>query len=219
MKRRISVLLAVATAAIAPLSYSTIHKTVPYFEEVPATRFNNWKVVQYLPNGRGKDWQFDQYLESAGAMNRDVTHYVLRRDGKIYDLIHANDTWGFGDATSWMIDLQGDQLYVFDAHQYVSSGSFHLTTGTRGWLIDRLGFGPEGSFQQIALPSNVSLKTNNAPGSLFTFNNGQLKYVGTFKQSDDLLEQIDSGDYYLTPPGIGIKEVIDRSHPLSVQRF
>jgi hypothetical protein len=198
-----------ALLAIGALGYSVVHKAVPYFEEISESRFNSWKVAPYVPAGSGKDWDFRQCSEGAGAMNHDATHFVLRRDGKIYDLINANDTWGFGGAASWEIDLQGSQLYIFDAHQHVSPGWFHLTTGTRGWLVDRLGFGPEGSFDRISSSSTASLPRIATPGSLFTPQNGQLKYVGTFKGSDDLLEQVESGDYYLTSPGIGVVRVFD----------
>jgi hypothetical protein len=194
--------------AIAGCFGLLVHKSVPYFAVIAPERFKSWRPAPYVPAGTGNTWKLSQYLEDGGSYNADVDHYVLQRDGKAYDLINSRDTWGFGNASSWNIDLIGDQLYVFDAH-HVSPGWFRLTVGQRGWLIDRLGFGPEGSFQVIPPQPAIALPQNPPRGGLFRLENNQLRYVGAFTKSDDLLEHVENGDYYLAPPGTGVRKVID----------
>lgn len=208
MKIRYYLLLLIGIAIIARFALA-VHKSLPYFAEIPRDRFQKWRPAPYVPAGTGSTWKLNQYLEDGGSYNSEVDHYVLQRDGKAYDLINSRDEWGFANAISWKIDLIGDRLYVFDAHQYVSPGWFHLTVGQRGWLIDRLGFGPEGSFQTISPDPALPLPQNAAVGGLFRLENRQLRYVGIFADSDNLLEHVESGDYYLTPPGMGVRKVID----------
>jgi hypothetical protein len=208
LKARYYVLSLIGIAIVARFALA-VHKSLPYFAEIPMDRFEKWRPAPYIPAGAGSTWKLSQYLENGGSYNADVDHYVLQRDGKAYDLINSRDTWGFADTASWQIDLIGDQLYIFDAHQYVSPGWFHLSVGKRGWLIDRLGFGPEGSFQRISPGPAITLPSNAAHGGLFRLENGQLRLVGIFTDGDDILEHVDSGDYFLAPPGIGVRKVID----------
>jgi len=207
LKIRYYLLSLIAIAVVARFALA-LHKSLPYFADIPKGRFEKWRPASYVPAGAGNTWKLSQYLEDGGSYNADVDHYVLQRDGKAYDLINSSDTWGFGNAASWDIDLIGDQLYVFDAHQHVSPGWFRLTVGQRGWLIDRLGFGPEGDFKKIPPPA-VVVPPNVHPGGLYRLEGEQLRYVATFKDSDDLLEQVEGSDYYLAPPGIGIRKIIN----------
>jgi hypothetical protein len=128
-----------AAFVIGLVGYTTVHKSQPYFAEVPAERFKMWRPVPHPSVGEGPSWKLSEYLEGVGALNSDVNHFVLQRDGKAYDLINSRDTWGFAHAASWKIDLIGDKLYIFDAHQTWEPGWFHIVTLKSDWLLPRLG--------------------------------------------------------------------------------
>ena len=106
MKPRSKFLALAAAFVIGLVGYATVHKNLPYFADVPAARFRAWHPAPYLPAGEGPSWKLSQYLEDGGALNADVDHFVLQRDGKAYDLINSRDTWGFADAISWKIVLK-----------------------------------------------------------------------------------------------------------------
>ena len=209
LKRIVCATAAALVVSVAGFVSWIAHKSAPYFAAIPPGQFKAWHPAPYLQSGQGSKWKFSHYLEEAGALNAGVDHLVLQRDGNAYDLINSRDTWGFGNAHSWDIDLIGNQLYVFDAHQHVSPGWFHLSIGQHGWLIDRLGFGPEGSFQRISPEPKVAIPSNAHRGALYRFEHGHLLYIATFRDSDDMLENVEDGDYYLTSPGVGVREIID----------
>jgi len=147
-------------------------------------------------------------------MNHDVNHLVLERDGRAYDLIDKDDTWGFGNALSWKIDLVGDRLYVFDAHQNWEPGWFQIDVQKNDWLLPRMGFEPDGSIHRIGAPAGVSVPHDSIPGVLFKVENGHLVPVRQLRDYDDLFEHLESGVYYLSPPGLGIRRVIDLERPM-----
>jgi len=209
LKRQVYVLTLVLVAAIAGRFYLAMHKSVPYFAEIPFERFKSWKPAPFLPAGEGNTWKLGQYTQGTSAMSHDVEHYVLQRDGKIYDLVNSDDTWGFGDAPSWRIDLIGDHLYVFDAHEDWEPGWFHITTQKYDWLLPRLGLEPDGKILRIAPPTGLSVPTSSQPGSLFRVESGHLQLVRAERDYDDLFEHLETGDYYLSTPGLGVRRVFD----------
>jgi hypothetical protein len=194
---------------IGTLGYSAVHKAIPYFAEVPAERFKTWRPANYLPEGGGQGWKFNQYLEDGGALSADVDHFVLQRDGKVYDLINARDTWGFADAASWRIGLTDHQLYVYDAHQEQEPGWYHIDIGKHDWLLPRLGMAPDGSIHAIYPPAGTDIPTDARPSEVFRLNDGHLQRIGPLEDYDDLFEHLKTGDYYLSPPGLGVRKIIN----------
>ena len=209
MKPRSKFLALAAAFVIGLVGYATVHKNLPYFADVPAARFRAWHPAPYLPAGEGPSWKLSQYLEDGGALNADVDHFVLQRDGKAYDLINSRDTWGFADAISWKIVLIGDKLYIFDAHQTWEQGWFHIVTLKYDWLLPKLGMAPDGTIHKIERPTGIAMPSDIPTGSVFKIENGHLQYIGVLPDYDDLFEHLKTGDYYLTPPGTGVRKIID----------
>jgi hypothetical protein len=208
-RTRIYWILAVGFALLLALFLSAVHKSIPYFSEIPADRFKTWRPAPYLPAGEGSSWKLSQYLEDGGALSADPVHFVLQRDGKAYDLINSRDSWGFANAISWNINLIGDRLYIYDAHEEREPGWFHIVVEKHDWLLPRLGMAPDGSIARTNVLTTASTPTDSVPGSVYKLQNERLEPVGIFNSYDSLFENLKTGDYYLASPGAGVVKVFD----------
>jgi hypothetical protein len=207
MRPKLKIILALSVAVVAALFYFRVTEAVPYFLEIPASQVAEYEPVNVYRSWSSAGWKLAYWRESGPAFSHDTYHLLLQKSDRFYELENftAIDKQG---STFWDVDVLGNALYVHENRRFCPSHWIHLDVLIHGWLRQAFTMQSLGGWKAISPPTGVEVPANAPAGEVYRLQNGHLQDAGNLLWND-LFDRLDSGDYYIAPPGTGNAVSID----------
>jgi hypothetical protein len=208
MSPRKWIIVTVSLAVSSFLFYLKVTEELPYFVAVSASQVAGYRELSNYESWKGDGWTLSYWrYPGSYAFSSHADHLILRKGGGYYDLVHFPDEDKQG-ATFWGADVIGNTLFVHPDNTFCPSGWIHLEVLVHGWWRQAFTMQSLGGWRRISVPTALGVPSSPPLGEVYRLDHGRLSSAGNLLW-DDLFDRLNSGDYYIAPPGIGNAVSID----------
>jgi len=205
-KRYVIVVLCVGV--IGWLIYAAAFQPRPDVAFVPLSQetLAKWRCEEKM-KWTGNGWTIQECSQPEPATVSNDPHLVLFKDGRQFDLQNFQHPNRNGLMQSYFL-VEGNTINFY-AEQQKDPGCFHLDVYIHGrwhqfWTMQSIG-----DWHAIPCPKDKPLPTSPVRSGAYRMEASGYHFVRTINTESDLCTFLDTGDYYLAPPGAGWLQSID----------
>jgi hypothetical protein len=176
------------------------------FVPLQSTKLKLWRCEAKM-TWTGAKWTLRECFEPQPATIADTPHLVLEKSNGLFELQHFQAAQSDGSMQRFFV-VYGDQLEFF-ASDHKLPGCFHLDVLVKGrwnqfWTMQSIG-----GWTLIPCPTNMEVPQASLQNSVYRISNGKYQFVRAIRTEADLWADLETGDYYLSPPGTDLQQIID----------